>query len=99
MRLAGIEDVLTDKILFPGPRGQFIIPSSKTINSLSSFDVSTLVKIDQIEFARVGIGLSYANATTQTTVNHILEDCNKNQLLLRTSGFADFAGILIPEKR
>ncbi|MBK7231459.1 MAG: hypothetical protein IPH93_04140 [Saprospiraceae bacterium] len=98
MRLAGIEDVLTDKILFPGPRGQFIIPSSKTINSLSSFDVSTLVKIDQIEFARVGIGLSYANATTQTTVNHILEDCNKNQLLLRTSGFADFAGILIPEK-
>lgn len=96
-RLSGIEDVVSDKYLFPGPRGQYITPSVRTINSLTSFDLSTLILLQNLEFDRSSVGQGYADATGQNSVNHTLMDCNDNTILLRTSGFADFAGISVPE--
>ncbi|MBK9272188.1 MAG: hypothetical protein IPM48_11390 [Saprospiraceae bacterium] len=96
-RLGSIEDVLSDSVLFSGPRGNFIIPAVKTIQSISTFDMSTLIQLNDMEFSRISLGATYANATNQTTVNHILEDCSGNNLILRTSGFANFANVLIPE--
>lgn len=96
-RLSGIEDVVSDKHLFPGPRGQYITPSVRTINSLTSFDLSTLILLQNLEFDRSSVGQGYADAIGQNSVNHTLMDCNANTILLRTSGFADFAGISVPE--
>jgi len=96
-RLSGIEDVLSDQYLFPGPKGQFVTPVIKNIKSLTSFDLSTLIQLDDMEFDRSSVGSSFADIVGQQSVNHTLLDCMDNSILLRTSGFADFAGLTIPE--
>lgn len=95
--ISGIEDVLIDNYVFKGPKNQSISPKLKTINTLTAQDISTLVQLDRIEFLRSELGKSYADAIGQNSVNLLLSDCDKNEIILRSSGFADFAGIKIPE--
>ncbi|MBK6824096.1 MAG: hypothetical protein IPG87_14345 [Saprospiraceae bacterium] len=95
-RLAGIEDALLDQYVFAGERNKFVTPKTKSINALNSLDLSTLIKLEDVEFDRAELGKTYANVATQTSQNVILVDCNKASLLLRTSGFADFANFSIP---
>ncbi|MBK9107852.1 MAG: hypothetical protein IPM92_05580 [Saprospiraceae bacterium] len=95
--ISGIEDVLIDSYVFKGPKNQSISPKLKTINSLTAQDISTLVQLDRLEFLRSEIGKTYADAIGQNSVNLLLSDCDKNEIILRSSGFADFAGINIPE--
>lgn len=56
-----------------------------------------LVRIEDVEFAmgEACNGLTYANATTQETVNRTLTDCT-NSVLVRNSGYANFAGQTLP---
>lgn len=66
-------------------------------NSVSH--INTLVTIHNVQFAQIGV--TYADEVTQTTVNLTLEgatEATQNQTtVLRTSGFADFAGVVVPE--
>lgn len=94
--LSGIEDVLIDSYVFKGPKNQSIVAKKKTISTLTAQDISTLIQLDNIEFARSDTGTTYADVVAKVSVNHTLTDCNKNEILLRTSNFADFAGTLVP---
>lgn len=95
--IAGIEDYLIDRYVFKGPRNQNIPVKTRTINSLTAQDISTLVTLEKLEFARNEIGKTFANVIAQQSSNLILNDCNKNEIILRSSNFADFAGELVPE--
>lgn len=95
--IAGIEDYLIDRYVFKGPRNQNIPIKVRTINSLTAQDISTLVTLDKLEFARNELGKTFANVISQQSSNLILNDCNKNEIILRSSNFADFAGELVPE--
>jgi hypothetical protein len=55
-----------------------------------------LVKLLNVEFASSELGKTYANAITQATENRTLQDCNLNQILVRTSGYSNFAGTKVP---
>ncbi|MBK8700009.1 MAG: hypothetical protein IPN29_10955 [Saprospiraceae bacterium] len=55
---------------------------------------NTLIKINGIEFANQGE--TYADAVTQSTVNRTLTTCSNQEILLRSSGYADFAGTTVP---
>src|SRR5690606_11923812 len=61
--------------------------------------INTLVTIQQVQFAQTGV--TYADAVNQETVNLNLEGAteatNSERVVLRTSGFADFAGETVPE--
>lgn len=96
--LSGIEDVLIDSYVFKGPKNQSIVAKKKTISTLTAQDISTLIQLDNIEFARSDTGSTYADVIAKVSVNHTLTDCNKNEILLRTSDFADFAGTIVPSK-
>ncbi|MBL7821170.1 MAG: hypothetical protein JNL65_11195 [Saprospiraceae bacterium] len=96
--LSGIEDVLIDQYVFKGPKNQSIVAKKKTISTLTAQDISTLIQLDNIEFARSDTGTTYADIVAKVSVNHTLTDCNKNEILLRTSNFADFAGTIVPSK-
>ncbi len=65
-------------------------PTIKSIPELSLNDVNTLIQLDEVEFA-VPSG-TYADANGQNDLNIDLVDCNGNSVIVRTSGFADFAG-------
>ena len=73
-------------------------PTPKNINltQLSNDLVSTLVEIDAVQFVICDAGKSYAEVVSKSSLNRILEDCNGRELILRTSGFANFAAEKTP---
>lgn len=56
-----------------------------------------LIKLNNVQFLESEIGLPYADALNLTTMNRTIEDCDGNQLIVRTSGYAKFAGATTPE--
>src|SRR5690606_37251135 len=61
--------------------------------------INTLVTIQNVQFASTGV--TYADAANQTTVNLTIEgateETNEQHVVLRNSGFADFADVVVPE--
>jgi hypothetical protein len=72
-------------------------PAVRTINSLGVNDISTLVQLQDVEFASFELGLTYADAFGRSTLNRTLQDCDGNEIIVRTSGFADFAIDTLPD--
>lgn len=72
-------------------------PEAQSINELGTNDITTLVKLENVQFSQSELGLTYADAFGRQTLNRVVEDCDGNTILLRTSGFADFANDTLPE--
>lgn len=75
-----------------------VAPAPKVIglNQLSNDLVSTLIQIDAVQFVTCDAGRTYAEPVSKSSLNRILEDCNGRELILRTSGFADFVASKTP---
>lgn len=95
-RVTRIPDNLRRLYLFRGKRNQDASPRLATINTLTSDRVSTLVKLEGLQFINADVGQTLADVTNQFSRNLTLEDCDGNRILLRTSGFADFAAFMAP---
>jgi hypothetical protein len=74
-------------------------PTVVTIPQITPAMQGMLIQLDSVEFIESQLGQTYANAVTQQTQNRNLEDCDGNTIIVRTSGFADFAGQVIPSGR
>ncbi len=72
-------------------------PEAQSINELGTEDITTLIKLENVQFSQAELGLTYADAFGRQTLNRVVEDCDGNTILLRTSGFADFANDTLPE--
>ena len=59
--------------------------------------MSTLVKLDNVQFTSSEVGLPFADAPNRRSLNRTLEDCEGNSIIVRSSGYADFAETLLPE--
>lgn len=68
-------------------------------SAMNSGVINTLIKIENVQFAQTGI--TYSDAVNQTTINRDLQGATsetQNQtIILRTSGYADFAGQMVPD--
>ncbi len=95
--LSGIEPSLLGQYVFKGPKNQPVVPHKRTINTLTAQDVSTLVSLDAIEFKRTEIGKTFADVVGGASSNLLLTDCSKNEIILRSSNFADFASKTVPD--
>ena len=93
-KMASIPSTIFKEIIKPGMAGIKVEPFETTISQLSTVRLNTLIKINNIEF--LNQGETYSDATTQTTLNRTLSTCSQEEILLRNSGFADFAGTLVP---
>lgn len=59
---------------------------------------SMLVRLDSVEFvASEAVSSTWADAVNNQSVNRTLEDCDGNQVLVRTSGYANYAGQPLPQ--
>ena len=96
-RLGFIPSALVEDVILKGQYGLNVTPRLRTINTLAPDDINTLIKLEGVQF-NVGTVATYAdnNPTAPITVNQTLVDCDKNQVLVRNSGYADFAGLLMP---
>ncbi len=76
----------------------YLDPIPITIDEIDSDMQGMLVKIDEVQFAFGDAGAPYAlSPEVQAGTNRRLEDCEGNSLIVRTSGYADFANELTPE--
>ena len=93
-----LEDIVnTDEIILPGERGNPVQPALKSIDNLTRDDVSKLIKLQNVEFANGAFQLTYADGENLNTENRDVKNCDGDVIVVRTSGFADFAGDEIPD--
>ncbi|MFK8054593.1 MAG: DUF5689 domain-containing protein [Saprospiraceae bacterium] len=96
LRLGQLDDALIDDFFLLG--SQVGLPAAKEI-SITEFgpsDISTLIKLCDVQFASSDTTGQMADAVGQLTLNKTLEDCNFNTILVRTSGYADVASTDVP---
>lgn len=73
-----------------------VVPTERQIPQLSAADVGRFVIIKNLQFIASDLERKYAGAVA---TNRTLEDCNGNQITLRTSNFADFAAETVESGR
>ncbi len=92
----GLTEAQVRRKIVKGPMVGAPAPKLKRLNELSSQDVSTLIRLEGVQFIAADAGKIYADPITKNSINRTLMDCSGNKLVLRTSGYADFAGQLTP---
>ena len=101
-RLQRIPDLLVNDFMIAGGVGEVIEPTVVTISEItqnSNEYFNKLVTIEQAEFTLEFVGQPYANADNPDgpqSTNAMIEDCDDNEIILRNSGFSDFAREIMP---
>lgn len=96
-RLGGIEEPVLDQYILKGEFNVPVTPAVKTISDLGDADINTLVQINGVEVVDAELGNTYADAENKITANRTLKDCSNKTITLRSSGYANFAGIVMPQ--
>jgi hypothetical protein len=97
IQLGTIESALVRQTVCRGPRNQPITPLDITIEELNNTHMSTLIRLTNVQFVNASSGVPFANAAGLQSINHFLESCDTDgQIILRSSGYADFANELTP---
>ena len=94
--LVGIEQALITNYIFKGGAGNPITPKVIKIADLTNDLASTLIQIDNAEFAAGSFGLPYADAVKKASANRNVTSCVVGTIVVRTSGYANFANDLTP---
>jgi hypothetical protein len=78
--------------------GNSFTPQEVSIPDLKTFSYTgRVVKLNDVQFTDSELGNTFADADALITENRDLEDCDNNTVIVRTSGYANFAGELLPE--
>ncbi|MCI5054788.1 MAG: DUF5689 domain-containing protein [Flavobacteriales bacterium] len=75
---------------------QEVEPLEVSIAQLHDSLQGYLIKLEDVQFNYQEFGKTYADAIGKQTVNLMLEDCNGIQVIVRNSGYANFADQEIP---
>ena len=92
-----LSNVDPDTKVIKQKQGQAISPKPLSIAEINFDLVNQLVVLNDVQFATGDLGTTYADAGAQYAENKTLEDCFGNSIILRTSGFAEFADVQIAE--
>ncbi len=82
--------------LYRDDRGEPVTPQTITIPGINTSLVNTLVKFENVQFTEQNLGLPFADAVNNLDKNRDIEDCDKNSVSIRTSGYANFAADTVP---
>lgn len=94
-----IPSTLIGNYILKGVYNQNVNPVVLTINDLNNSHQNMLIELQDVEFIDADTNKTYADAINLLSVNRTIKDCNGNTILLRTSGYANFAGSLTPAKK
>jgi hypothetical protein len=97
-----IEELLIPNFIVPSndPPGEveatvLTIPELQSDAVLNRYQ-GTLIQLDEVQFVAADSEVPYADAVGRNSLNRTLEDCSENEIIVRSSGFADFAADLTP---
>ncbi len=98
-----IPSTLVSTYLVGGKYGIVTAPVHVSIQALHADPVgfintyqSMLVKFDTVEFAAADTSRTYADAVSKLSVNRNLTNCTNNSIIVRTSGYSNFASRITP---
>lgn len=101
-----IAELLIPEFILPA---EFDVPVTPTLVSLAELQntgsagfrnlTNTLITLEDVEFVDADAGVSFADPTANPprSLNRTVRDCQGNTIIVRTSGYADFAGEETPE--
>ncbi|MCS6928201.1 MAG: DUF5689 domain-containing protein [Saprospiraceae bacterium] len=92
----GLTEAQVRRKIVKGPMVGAPTPRTLRINELNNSHISTLIRLEQVQFIAADTGKTYAEPITKNSLNRTLIDCSGNKLILRSSGYADFAGQRTP---
>lgn len=85
-----------DTYIVKGSLGYVVTPKIVTVAQLDNSLQSMLIQINNSEFKVADTAKTYADAVLQQTVNLGIVPCGGTEIIVRTSGFANFAGVNVP---
>lgn len=97
-----LDSVDVDNNVVKQATGVNIAPEVVTISQLNSaLEITSpmqgkLVQLNNVQFIAGDTSRTYANAITQATENRTMENCAGDQVIVRSSGYANFAGTPVP---
>lgn len=92
------ENLIADYIV-NSTESQTIEPNQVEIDDLNESMLNTLIKFEDVQFTVGSAAKPLADIVNQFSVNHYIENCSGDQIIVRTSGFASFAGEFTPVKK
>jgi hypothetical protein len=92
-----LDSVHVDNNILKIRTGVNIIPEKVRIGQITDSYISKLIEIEDVQFISSDVGNIYANP--DVSENKTLENCNGNTLIVRNSGYANFASEIIPKNR
>ena len=96
-RLGYIASTLFDQYITKGSLNNVITPKVVKVADLNDSYQSTLIQLDNFEFAVGDTSKPYADSTlTSSAVNYTIKSCAGESIVLRNSSYADFAGYNLP---
>jgi hypothetical protein len=95
----GITDAQIRSNIVKGPIADSLpTPRVVTISQINANPdlLSTLVRVENVQFLASDTSATYAEVLPPSNVNRTIVDCNNNELILRNSGYSDFANVKLP---
>lgn len=92
-----LDSINVDKMVAKQKSG--LNPSPVSLSSITIINdsyLSQLIKLNNVEFICADKNQLFADAINQQSVNRTIKDCNGNQIIVRTSGYANFANQKTP---
>lgn len=73
-----------------------VAPKEVSIADINDDLLSTYIRLSDVEFIKADTAKTWADPITKFSLNRTLQDCNGLQLIVRTSGYSDFASLKTP---
>jgi len=93
----GIPAPLFSKYIKVVKENTSVVPMVVSFKNLADSLQGRLIKISNVEFSAADTNLTYADKKNKIGASRSLKFCTGGTIYLRTSGYADFAGISIPK--
>lgn len=88
---------LVDEYLIKGSYNNTVTPLVLTVSGLNDSYQNTLIQLENFEFQSADLSKTYAiSGSSPQSVNFTLKNCSGQSIVLRNSGYADFANLTVP---
>lgn len=104
-----LDSIDLEKSVYKISSGTIVKPRKVTMNELKNINVAIstslitqyfyqneLIQLDSVEFDNGAKNFTYADAVGKGSVSHVLFNTDGAKVIVRTSGYANFAGALVP---
>jgi hypothetical protein len=97
-KMLQVDGLVYGKNVVRQARGHSIEPALTTIAQIRQGNMQgQLIKLEGVQFLPGELNKTYADPVNQTSQNREITDCDGDRIIVRTSGFANFAGTKVAQ--